>query len=76
METKIGLAVPGRKHGNPDLTISNSGINLVEQLFPRFHVLAVEERPEPEHGKVVVEQTGNSSLGVDPPVVYEHVAWP
>lgn len=74
MEAKIGVAIPGRKHCNPELTSSNSVINLVEQLFPRFHVLAVEKWLQPQHGKMVVQQTGNRSLRIDSPVVYKHVA--
>lgn len=74
MQAKVRVAIAWRKHSYPDLTTSYRIINFVEQFVPRLHVLAVQERPEPELTQLVVEQSSHILFCVDPPVVDEHIA--
>lgn len=49
----------------------------MEQFVPRFHVFAVQERPEPEPPEVIVKQPGYIPFRVDSSVVDEHITrWP
>nr|GLL45779.1 hypothetical protein Csa_3G103570 [Ipomoea trifida] len=74
VQAEIRVAILRRQDRHPDLTSSDRGIDLVEQLVPRLHVLAVQERPQPRPPQVVVKQPRHVLLRVDPPVVHEHVA--
>lgn len=74
VKAEVRVAVTGRKHRDANLAVPHRGIDLLKQLVPGFHVLAVQERPEVQPGEVVVEQRGHRPLRVDAPVVDEDVA--
>lgn len=75
VQAKIRIAILRRENGDPDLAVPDRRVDFLEKLVAGLHVLAVQERPEPEPPQVVVKQPGDVPLRVNPPVVNEHVAW-
>nr|GMD92453.1 hypothetical protein Csa_3G103570 [Ipomoea batatas] len=73
VKTKVGLAVARRENGDAYLAFGDGAVDLLEQLVARFHVLVVQERPDPEPGQPVVQQRRHRPLRVHASVVYENV---